>query len=115
VQKLRGPAVAQRSPTHAIDTRRISERTKTALAAAKARGTKLGSPIAAMTVGKARAARSTYAAKANETTRVVIGDIQASGVKTLSAIARALQARGTKKPAGRHEWRPVQVSRLLAA
>jgi DNA invertase Pin-like site-specific DNA recombinase len=65
------------------EARRISERTKAALAAAKARGTKLDSPTAIKTVGKARAARSAYAAKANEITRIVIRDIQASGVKTL--------------------------------
>jgi hypothetical protein len=56
---------------------------------------------------------SAYAAKANGTTRAVIRDIQASGVKTLAAIARTLQARGVKTPAGRHEWQPTQVSRLL--
>jgi DNA invertase Pin-like site-specific DNA recombinase len=97
------------------EARRISERTKAALAAAKARGTKLGSPVAAQTVAKARAARSAYATKANDTTRAVIRDIMGSGVKTLAGIARTLQARGIKTPAGRHEWQPVQVSRLLAA
>jgi hypothetical protein len=47
--------------------------------------------------------------------RAVIRDIQASGIQTLTGIARTLQARGIKTPAGRHEWQPVQVSRLLAA
>jgi hypothetical protein len=72
-------------------------------------------PIAAETVGKARAARSAYAAKANESTRAVIRDIQTSGTKTLAGIARTLQARGVRTPAGRYECQPIQVSRLLAA
>jgi hypothetical protein len=31
------------------------------------------------------------------------------------AIARELEARGARTPAGRSTWQPVQVSRLLAA
>ncbi len=97
------------------EARRISERTKAALQAAKARGRKLGSPIAAKTVAKARAARSAYAARANATTVAVIREIQTSGVQTLAGIAKVLGARGVKTPAGRSEWQAVQVSRLLAA
>jgi DNA invertase Pin-like site-specific DNA recombinase len=97
------------------EARRISERTKAALAAAKARGIKLGSPVARQTVAAARAARSSYAARANATTKAVIKDIQSSGVDTLSGLARVLEARGIRTPGGRANWQPVQVSRLLAA
>jgi DNA invertase Pin-like site-specific DNA recombinase len=97
------------------EARRISERTKAALAAAKARGTKLGSPVARKTIAIARAARSAYAQQGNATRRAVIRDVQASGVKTLVGIAAALQARGVKTPAGNSNWQPVQVSRLLAS
>ena len=97
------------------EARRISERTKAALKAAKARGTKLGSPIAAQTIAAARAVRSTYAAKANATTLAVVREIQASGIETLTGIARTLQARGVRTPRGRIDWQPVQVARLLQA
>jgi DNA invertase Pin-like site-specific DNA recombinase len=96
------------------EARRISERTKAALQAAKARGQKLGSPIAAETVAKARAVRSAYSAKANATTLAVIREVQKSGVSSLAGIARTLEARGVKTPGGRSQWQSVQVSRLLA-
>lgn len=95
------------------EARRTSERTKAALVAAKARGVKLGSPTAILTIGKARAARSRYAAEANAGTRRVISDIQAAGVISFAGIARALEARGIKTPAGRSSWQAVQVSRLM--
>src|ERR1700730_5552665 len=103
---------ASRSTLHILaavaedEARRISERTKAALAAAKARGIKLGSPIAAETAAAARVARSKYAAKANATTRAVIDDIRRSGVSTLAAIAKTLEARGVRTPAGRANWQP---------
>ena len=68
-----------------------------------------------LAVALARAAKSAYAAKANATTRAVVREIQASGVDVLAGIARMLQARGVKTPAGHTEWQPVQVPRLLAA
>ena len=93
----------------------ISQRTKAALAVAKARGVKLGSPTARKTIGKARAARSEQVAKANATTRAVIAEIQRKGATTLAAIAQELEARGIRTPAGRSTWAPTQVARLLAA
>ena len=84
-----------------------------ALQAVKARGRKLGSPIAAQTAAKARAARSTYARAASASARAVVQDIKASGVTTLKGIAAALQARGVCTPRGNVVWAPAQISRLL--
>jgi DNA invertase Pin-like site-specific DNA recombinase len=92
----------------------ISERTRAALQAVKARGRKLGSPIAAQTAVKARAARSTYARAASASARAVVRDVQASGITTLKGIAAALQARGVRTPRGNVVWAPAQVARLLA-
>lgn len=96
------------------EARRISDRTKAALRAARARGVKLGSPVARKTISGARAARSRRAHAAAEPTRMVIADIQAAGVSSLSGIAKALQARGIRTPAGKTEWHARQVSRLLS-
>jgi DNA invertase Pin-like site-specific DNA recombinase len=95
----------------------ISERTRAALQAAKVRlakeGKRLGSPVAAQTAARARAARSTYAKAASEPARAVVQDIKASGVTTLKGIAAALQARGIRTPRGNVAWAPAQVARLL--
>jgi len=95
------------------EARRISERTKAALGAAKRRGVKLGSPVASRTVAAARAVRSRYARQAAAPTRLVIADIQAAGVSTLAGIAKALKARGIKTPRGKTEWHARQVLRLI--
>jgi DNA invertase Pin-like site-specific DNA recombinase len=92
----------------------ISERTKAALQAARKKGTRLGSPIAAQTAAKARATRSTYARAASASARAVVRDVQASGVTTLKGIAAALQARGVRTPRGNVVWAPAQVARLLS-
>jgi hypothetical protein len=47
------------------------------------------------------------------TSRAVIAEIQRAGKTTLAAIARELELRGVRTPAGRDRWAPAQVSRLL--
>ena len=84
----------------------ISERTRAALQAAKARGQKLGSPIAAQTAAKARANWSAYAKAGSETARTVAREIRVNGVTTLKGIAAALQARGVRTPRGNTVWNP---------
>lgn len=97
------------------EARRTSERTRAALAAAKARGVKLGSPRAVETSAIARAARSAYATKANASTRAVIREIQGAGISTLAGIAKTLEARGVRTPRGNTTWQPTQVARLMAS
>jgi DNA invertase Pin-like site-specific DNA recombinase len=90
----------------------ISARTKAALAAAKARGVKLGNPRLAEV--KVLAASGRIAAADEYAARVmpVIHTIQASGTFTLRGIARELVARKIETRRG-GQWTPVQVSDLL--
>ena len=92
----------------------LSERTKAALRAARARGVKLGSPKSAETIAAARDARSRYARSAARPIKMIFADIQRAGVTSLSDIAKALQARGIRTPAGKTNWHAGQVARLLA-
>ena len=73
-----------------------SERTKAALAAAKRRGTKLGSPDPrkAGILGRQSVRRLVRIFDGN--VRPVISEIRDSGVSTLRGIADALNARGLK-------------------
>jgi hypothetical protein len=88
-----------------IDTRSLS----------MSRSSQLGTAGNADTAAKARAARTARRSWANATTKVVVEDIRRSGVVTLVCIAKVLEARGVRTPAGRSTWQPVQVSRLLTA
>ncbi len=92
----------------------ISARTKAALAAAKARGTKLGSPIASKTSEIAREARSRKARAKAQNIAAIVRDIEYSGVGSLAGIARALEARGIKTPRGSTSWQAAQVARIKA-
>ena len=96
----------------------ISQRTRAALAAAKARGTRLGNPL--LRAGSPKLARAAAAAKsAQARTRAadVLPDLEAArcaGARTLHELAEALTDRGVLTPAGRRDWRPEQVRRVQA-
>jgi DNA invertase Pin-like site-specific DNA recombinase len=95
----------------------ISARTTAALAAAKARGVRLGNP--ALRAGDAVAARRANAARvaqADQHAADVLPYITAArsaGAASLAEVARALTARGIRTPAGGLEWCDVQVRRVL--
>lgn len=86
----------------------ISDRTKAALAAAKARGVVLGSPDYA----KLAQARTDAARRRNAPALEAAATLRDQG-KTLLEIAAQLQAKGIKTGAGLPKWSPTQVSRLL--
>lgn len=92
----------------------ISERTKAALAAAKARGVRLGSPIATDTVAAARAAKSARARQRAQNTLAIIEALERNGVVSNYAVAKALTARGVRTPQGGTAWQGSQVARLRA-
>ena len=98
----------------------ISRRTRDALAAAKARGAKLGNPNGAASLrraGKGGAAlRAAVAANAEAFARdlaPVIADIRAQGRTSLRAIAAELSARGIRTRRG-GQWQVSNVRALLA-
>lgn len=102
------------------EARAISERTRVALQAAKARGTVLGGLRWDITsVGEqGRAAalqtRQDNSAKYRADILPIIQDKQRLGAVTLRQIAEALNADGTPAPRG-GTWSAVQVSRVLKA
>lgn len=99
------------------ERRAISARTKAALAAAKARGVKLGGNRGAVltTEAKAKGVR-VRVAKANDRATdllPVIADIRAAGARSLRQIADVLNERGIPTAKG-GRWSAVQVSRIEA-
>ncbi|MBP0492859.1 recombinase family protein [Pararoseomonas indoligenes] len=96
----------------------ISQRTKAALAQAKARGVKLGAPRLQKGIDSA----SSRAGRAAQTARAVdyLADVwpfieaaQRAGASSLRQVAEALTARGVRPPSGGEVWHAKQVSRLL--
>jgi DNA invertase Pin-like site-specific DNA recombinase len=74
----------------------ISDRTKQALAAAKARGVKLGGPKLKEAQRNGRAKNREKADQFASNTRPVIEQIRRSGITTLRGIAAALNARASR-------------------
>ena len=106
-------AVAQR------ERKLISERTTAALAAAKARGVKLGNPNGAAPFR--RAGKSTEAAvaavKKNASARAtdysdILADVRATGVASLGGIAKEMNERGILTARG-GKWHASSVRNLL--
>jgi DNA invertase Pin-like site-specific DNA recombinase len=91
----------------------ISERTKAALAAAKARGTRLGTPDPAGAVKRMCVARRAQAAQFAANVLPIIREIQAAGYTSYNAIAGQLNARKVATANG-GRWRHVQVRQILA-
>lgn len=99
------------------EARAISARTKAALAAAKARGKRLGNPRLRPGDGAAAAdARAAWSAGAARRAAEVLPYVEAArraGAVTLRQLADALTARGVRTPRGGEGWRPWQVRRVL--
>ena len=94
----------------------ISERTKAALAAAKARGKKLGTPenLRNHVLGRAlgRARKTEKARERAADLKPILADLRASGAVSLRAMAHGLNSRGIPA-AGGGSWSAVQVKRVL--
>lgn len=104
------------------EVRRISARTKSALAAYKARGGVLGAvrPESRNLTASARARGAEAAGKAHKTRAAeaysdltdLLHDLRGQGL-SLRAIADRLNARGQETRSGK-PWNPMQVARVLA-
>lgn len=100
------------------ERKRISERTKAALGAAKARGVKLGNPaLAAMRprdTSKANEKRKQLAESHRADLMEIIWEIRQSGVTSLRGVADKLNVLGIRARRG-GKWTATQVSRLKTA
>lgn len=102
------------------EARKISQRTKAALAAAKARGTKLGGFRGYVPSEEDRAkglerSATVRAEGANQRASgllSVVEAIRAEGITSMGGIAKALNDRSIPTAAG-GQWHPMSVSRLL--
>lgn len=99
------------------EARMISDRTRAALAAAKARGVRLGGfrnrAGTCNDLARARAARTDNAVRRASDLRTTILEIQNNGAQSLCALASGLNQRGITAPRGGN-WCSAQVKRVLS-
>lgn len=89
----------------------ISRRTKDALAAAKARGTRLGNPRPAQAAAQGRQVRAELTAARRANVQPLALELQRKGM-SLRGIATELNRRGVLTPRGR-QWAAMSVARLI--
>jgi DNA invertase Pin-like site-specific DNA recombinase len=101
------------------EAKMISQRTKAALKAAKARGVKLGNPSNLTHKARQRGNGASHALRADRALQraqdvaPTIMEIQSQGATSLRQIARDLNSRGIPAPR-RGDWSAVQVKRVLS-
>jgi DNA invertase Pin-like site-specific DNA recombinase len=91
---------------------RISQRTKAALAAAKARGVKLGGIRSWEAVNTSISRRTCAADQHAASVAPIIKEIRAAGISSLEGIAQALQARGIRTARG-GRWHAQTVRNVM--
>jgi DNA invertase Pin-like site-specific DNA recombinase len=110
--------VTQMAAVAELEAGLISQRTRAALAVAKARGVRLGNPsptpATAEMAAAARQARSRQVAARAADVLAVVHQVQAEGASSLRAIAAELHVHGVRTPTGKDQWSAAQVRRLLA-
>jgi DNA invertase Pin-like site-specific DNA recombinase len=103
---------------HGFIRQNVKDLTKAGLAAAKARGKKLGGNrgkihlVAKKGAEASALVRSTKAKRRAADIRPIVADIQASGATSLRHIAAALNAKGIRTSRG-GVWSAVQVQRVM--
>lgn len=99
------------------EAKRISDRTKAALAAAKARGVKLGGhrgvELTEVVRKAGRAARTTKAKARAADLAPLMAEFEAQGIRSLEAKAKALNEHGIPTARG-GKWTATQVMRVMA-
>ena len=98
----------------------IGERTKMALAAAKARGVKLGNPNGARALRGKQTGNTEAVARIKQKAsqratdlQSILADLKRSGVTSVRGLAEELNNQGIPSPRG-GAWHPTAVARLLS-